>query len=252
MANEPYAMVRGSVLRVTGLSQQGALPLASIRRCVSKSITRIEITEITNEVPDDVLRGEQDDLRLVVPGQAEVLGYTANIDFLHTDPEALSLLTSAPLHYDGDGQIVGFTHETRLPATAFALEVWSRLSGPCRDGRRWGHTLVPFLRGGYLSGFSFENGLVSFSVHRARSIRGAKWSAGPYDIFGPWQRTDREVNRDTTWRNVRTPMAPPAPTNGITYFTDIIDGGSASLSTDDVIDGGTAAVSTPWIIDGGI
>lgn len=149
--------------------------------------------------------------------------------------------------------VVGFDSNTRLPPASFALEVWSKLSGAaCADGtRQYGYTVFPFLRGGYLTGFEFSDGLVSFNLRSARTRRGSRWGVGPYDLEGPYERLVTPVSGNTLYRQTLTPAPPPTEDAGVQETEDVIHGGTASVTSDDVIDGGTAASTSQWIVRGG-
>lgn len=162
---------------------------------------------------------------------------------------------------DGEGadlEVVGFDSTTRLKPVAFAMEVWSKLAGQrCADGSAsYGYTLFPFLKGGYLSGFEFANGLVSFNLIGAQTRKNPRWGVGPYDLDGPYERLTSPVSRNTSWRQFITSTAPPAEADGIQEGSlDVIDNGTAAdpmppPSTLLVVDGG-AAVTSPYIISGG-
>lgn len=182
--------------------------------------------------------------------------------------------------------VIGFDSGTRLPVASFAMEVWSKLdqaaaqptplgfdelpfdetpfdlgvsggglvSNPC-SARRWGYTLFPYLKGGYLSGFTFENGLLSFSLKGAQTRRMSRWGVGPYDLEGPNQRLLSPVSRNTHFRTFITTAQPPAEQCGTLESIDVIDNGTAANPMPDptaatIVDGGHAETS-PAIIDGG-
>jgi hypothetical protein len=168
--------------------------------------------------------------------------------------------------------VIGFDSMTRMSPVSFGLEVWSKLSGRlCStetagygDGpfgglpgfggltpREYGYTVFPHLRGGHLTGFQFDNGLVSFNIRGAQTRRAPQWNVGPYDLQGVWERLVNPVSRNTLFRQTLTPAPPPMEVCGIQEFEDVIHGGSASVTTDDVIDGGDASETSPWIIYGG-
>lgn len=270
MSTECYAMVRGSALRVTGLSPCGSVP-DPIPSAVSKSVSRVEINEVTEAGSNELLRNDVEEPRLHFVRSEETVRYTADISFLRVDPGILSLVSGVPLVYGpgggygfgegpfgetpfgvGGSAVVGFDADLRVPATAFAMEVWSNLSGAnCADGqRRYGYTLFPYLRGGVLSGFQFANGLVSFTLLGAQTRRGSKWGIGPYDLEGPWARLTSEVSGNTSWRTFVTTSAPPEQSDGIVWFRDIIDNGDADHVSSDIIDGQTVITSSD-IIEGG-
>lgn len=253
MGTECYALVRGSAIRVTGLDRRGHLPAEAtdIQYAVAKAVARVVIDEVVEPGGNDVVRNHEDERRLHLVTSDQTVGYVSTISFLRTDPGLLALMTGVPLAYNAVGDIVGFDGKTKLPAQAFALEVWSKMVGAaCADGvQRWGYTVLPFLKGGVLSGFTFANGLVSFNLTRAATQRGAGWGAGPYFVDG-WCRPE-PVSGNLAFRQTLTTFAPPEPTNGVVPFLDEIDGGTASMTTPDDLDGGTAYEAGPCEIDGG-
>lgn len=118
-------------------------------------------------------------------------------------------------------------------------------------GRRWGYTVFPYLRGGYLSGFEFKDGLVSFNLRQAQTRRAPRWGVGPHDLEGSQRRLTATIPKSLSFRSFITLAQPPPEQCGIIETTDVIDGGSATLTTDDVIDGGTADSTSAWIVEGG-
>jgi hypothetical protein len=271
-------MVRGSALRVTGLDRRGSIP-HPINFAVSKSVAKVTVNESTEAGSNELLGSEENDndnrLHFVRPDQ--VINYSIDIDFLRVDPGVLSLVAGVPLitqrgdllgfgeapfgsspfggvlPEDGENPVVGFDSETRRPAASFGMEVWSKLAGTaCIDGvREYGYTVFPYLKGGYISGFEFKNGLVSFNLRRAQARKVPRWGVGPYDLEGPHERLVEVVSRNTLFRTALTTGLPPAEVAGIQETEDVIYGGSASVTSADVIDGGDAADTSPWIIYGG-
>jgi len=187
------------------------------------------------------------------------------------------------------GSVRGFDANTRIKPVGFALEVWSKLdqnsakaaavatmlgfdevpfdvtpfdtpvagmTAPDCTARRWGYTVFPHLRGGRLSGFRFENGLVSFNLVGAQTRKATRWGVGPHDIEGEHQRLTSPVSRNTMFRQMITTGAPPAQADGIQELgPDVLDNGTAANPMPDpdavlAIDGGGATTSA-WIIDGG-
>jgi hypothetical protein len=251
MATKCYAMVRGSAIRATGLKTCGSLPDV-IQYGVSKSVTRVTLSEETDGGGNELLRNEEDEPRLHFVNNTEMIRYTADVDFIRCDPGVLSLVSGVPVVENALGDIVGFDVNTRLPAKAFAMEVWSHLAGnACAPGEReYGYTLMPFLKGGYVSGVTFANGLVSFSLRNAKARRSSKWGYGPYDLTGQFERLYTPVSGNLMFRNFVTTAAPPEQTDGVEDFTDVIEGGTASVTSSDVIDG-EFAVTSDDIIEGG-
>lgn len=253
MTTQCYAMVRGSAIRVTGLGTLGEVP-DPIQYAVSKSVSTVTINEITESSSNEGLKSEDIDdrtrLRLVQPEQP--VRYTLDIAFLRTDPGVLSLIAGVPVVLNSAGDVSGFDSGTRRPAVSFGLEVWSKLAASaCVDGvRQWGYTVFPYLRGGYLTGFTFENGLVSFTLRGAQTRRVPRWGVGPFDLEGVHERLTEVVSRNTMFRQMLTVAQPPVQQDGIQQAEDIIDGGSATVTTADIVDGEFVDTSV-WIVEGG-
>jgi len=247
-------MVRGSALRVTSLDSCGDFA-DTILAAVAKCVVKVNITEITDGTSDEIFRDDVDQPRLRFPAKTETLGYQIDVDFLRVDPGLISLITGSPLVYNAVGDVVGFDADTSLPVTAFAMEVWSKLVGvSCADGQMYGYTLFPFLKGGYLSGFTFGDGLVSFNLQKAVSQRGSKWGFGPYNVEGDGSPLFTPVSGNTSWRTIITPFTPPTQQDGTFVVNPVvepgIDGGSASSTTSDILDGEFVVTSSD-IVDGG-
>jgi hypothetical protein len=244
-------MVRGSSLRITELKANGGLE-DEIRYGVSKSVTKVTINEVTDPGNRELVRNDEDEPRLHLWQADQMIQYKSDIEFIRCDPGVLSLVAGVPLALNYNGDVAGFDANTHLPAKAFALEVWSRLVGRnCEPGEReYGYTVLPYLKGGVLSGFKFDQGLVSFSLRRAQTKRSNKWNVGPYDLTGPYERLLTPLGTNLMFRQFITTAAPPEQTDGIQSFADVIDGGTAAVTTDDILDG-EFVVTSPYSVEGG-
>lgn len=252
-----YAMVRGSTLRVTALDPTGRLAEPG-KAAVSRSVTRVNVNEVTDSTSAEAFRDDRDQARLVLDPTEDTIGFTVDAEFLRCDPGLLSLLTGVPLAYNAAGDVVGFDAQTNMPVAAFALEVWSKLSNqPCPPSqRKWGYTLFPFLAGGTLTGFKFGGGLVTFGMKGAMTRMVPKWGIGPYDIDGTWGRLVTPVSRNDAWQQMIVSTAPPAQRDGIYSWTDTINNGTAANPMPDptaatTLDAGHVSDVGSTIIDGG-
>jgi hypothetical protein len=245
-------MVRGSAIRVTELGRVGQM-LDPIRFATSKTVANVVINEVAEATSNEVIRNDADEIRVHFIQNGQMIRHTVDIDFLRCDPAILSLTAGVPVQASATGQIVGFNADTKRPAASFALEVWSKLDGQrCADGTPlWGYTMFPFLKGGYLSGFKFANGLVSFNLRGAQSRRMNRWGVGPFDLEGVWQRLPEVVSRNAMYKQMLTTATPPVQVDGEQVTTDVLDGGTATLTSADVVDNGSAANPGTYVIDGG-
>jgi hypothetical protein len=253
VSTECYSMIRSAGLRVTGLTARGAIP-DPIQFATSKSVSRVQINEVTEGGSNDLLRvDETDEPRIRLRSPDQTIRYTTDNDFLRVDPGVFNLVSGVPLVTNAAGVVVGFDANTRLPAATFALEVWSRLAGqPCdpSGARLWGYTLLSFLRGGVLSGFVFSNGVVSFNLRGAQTRKNPRWGSGPFDLEGSYERLLEPVSRNKAWKTFITSAQPPSQGDGVQETTDVIDGGTATMTPADIVDGEFVDTSV-WIEEGG-
>lgn len=257
MSTTCFAIVRGSTIRVTELDRRGAVP-SPVRFAVSKSVARVAINEVTDTGGIEIIKNEDRQRRLRFTKPTRTIRQLVDVEFLRVDPGVLSLVSGVPLVRNASGDIVGFDSTSQLPAVPFALEVWSKLSGSqCDDGRRnWGYTVFPHLRGGYLTGFTFANGLVSFTLTKAQTRRQGLWGYGPFDLTGPFERLIGLVSGNTSYRMIAIPADPPAQTDGIVEVEDVVSNGTPDNPMPDptaplVLNGGTPADAGPHTISGG-
>lgn len=225
MATECYAQVRGSVIRVTRLDSCGNPDPGASAVVVSKRISTVTIDEVTEDGTDIRERNFGDELLIKDDAFTQIVGYTADIALCGVDPDLVGLLTGQPVVSDAAGNIVGFDATTTvdLDSFGFSLEVWSRLAGVACDPsgfRPWGYTVFPFLKGGRIGGFSFENGAVQFTISGAQTRDGNGWGVGPFDV-------DRNVSNlpsplhtalgtNTHYRNIKVRLDPPTASCGAT------------------------------------
>ncbi len=219
MVTKHYAQVRGSVIRVTRLDGCGNPDPGASAVAVSKRISTITIDEVTDDGTNVRERNFADELCIVDDAFTQVIGYTADIALCGVDPNLITFMTGQPLVTNAKGDVVGFDATTTvdLDSFGFALEVWSRIAGSACDpsgNRLWGYTPFPYLKGGRLGGFSFENGAVQFTISGAQTRDGNGWWVGPFDV-------DRDINGDpaplhtplgvnTHYRNIVVSLDPPA------------------------------------------
>lgn len=223
MSTECYAQVRGRVIRVTRLDGCGVPDPGASAVVVSKRISTVTVDEVTDDGTNIRERNFADELCIVDDAFTTVIGYTADINLCGVDPDLVSLLTGQPVVLNAAGNIVGFdaTTEVDLDSFGFSLEVWSRIAGSACDpsgNRKWGYTVLPYLKGGRIGGFSFENGPVSFTIAGAQTRDGNGWGSGPFDV-------DRDESAlpiplftplgvNTHYRNILVTLDPPEASCG--------------------------------------
>lgn len=223
MTTKCYAQVRGRVIRVTRLDSCGNPDPGASAVVVSKRVSTVTIDEVTDDGTNIRERNFGDELCIVDDAFSQIIGYTADINLCGVDPELVSLLTGQPVVTNAAGDIVGFDATTNidLDSFGFSLEVWSRIAGAACDPsgfRPWGYTLFPFLKGGRIGGFSFENGPVSFTISGAQTRDGNGWGVGPFDVDRDETTAPSPLNSaigvNTHYRNIMVTLDPPAASCG--------------------------------------
>lgn len=223
MSTKCYAQVRGRVIRVTRLDACGNPDPGASAVVVSKRISSITIDEETDSGTDIRERNFGDELCIVDDAFEQAIGYTADIALCGVDPDLVSLMTGNPVVTNAAGDIVGFDATTNvdLDSFGFAIEVWSRIAGGACDpsgNRPWGYTVLPYLKGGRLGGFSFENGAVQFTISGAQTRDGNGWGVGPYDVDRDEANLPAPLNTplgaNAHYRNILVTLDPPEASCG--------------------------------------
>lgn len=223
MPTKCFAQVRGSVIRATRLDSCGNPDPGASAVVVSKRISTVTVDEVTDDGTNIRERNFGDEMCIIDDAFTTVIGYTADIALCGVDPGLISLLTGQPTVSNAAGDIVGFDANTGidLDSFGFALEVWSRIAGGACDPsghRPWGYTVFPFLKGGRLGGFSFENGAVQFTISGAQTREGNGWGVGPFDVdrdeTAAPSPLDSPLLVNTQYRNVLVTLDPPAASCG--------------------------------------
>ncbi len=223
MSTKCYAQVRGSVIRVTRIDSCGNPDPGASAVVVSKRVSTVTIDEVTDDGTNIRERNFGDELCIVDDAFTEVIGYTADLALCGVDPDLISLMTGQPIVLNAAGDVVGFdaTSTVDLDSFGFAVEVWSRIAGSACDvsgHRPWGYTVFPFLKGGRLGGFSFENGAVQFTISGAQTRDGNGWGVGPYDVDRDISDAPAPLNtalgENTHYRNTLVTLDPPTASCG--------------------------------------
>lgn len=223
MPTKCYAQVRGSVIRVTRLDSCGNPDPGASAVVVSKRVSTVTIDEVTDDGTNIRERNFGDELCIVDDAFTQIIGYTVDLALCGVDPDLVSLITGQPVVLNSAGDIVGFDATTNidLDSFGFAVEVWSRIAGAACDAsgfRPWGYTVFPYLKGGRVGGFSFENGAVQFTLAGAQTRDGNGWGVGPFDVDRDELDVPTPLNsalgENTHYRNILVTLDPPTEACG--------------------------------------
>jgi hypothetical protein len=219
-----FKLIRGRRLRVTKTDACGSPYLGPDSRVVTSGFITLGFT--TNNVTTEAVsvvnaNGEE---CISEPAKSKFANYTVAGTFCGVMPELFSMLTGMPVVKDAAGlEAIGIDVDSSvdIEATGAAVEVWSTVPGGACDESgdpEYGYTISPFLKGGVLSGITFENGALTFGFEGATTRDGNSWGAGPYDVELDETSTPGPLNIPLSSTNhlriIKTSVAPPAETDG--------------------------------------
>lgn len=242
-----YSLLRGRVLRATRLDACGNVVPGSASTVVSEGAVSVALTAQTREGTTIELENANGKLMVSDIPVPQITGFSAVATFLQVDPNLYNLLAGLPLVYDDavTPEAIGFDVDSDidLDGTGVALELWTNLpSAFCEPGvaQQYGYMLLPFMKGGILGDFTWENGGINFQVTGMQTKDGAGWGVGPYDVL--LDSTDAPsplltpVSDKNHLRVFPTSLTPPEPgCGGVPLGTEAtgateVPGGEATLT----------------------
>lgn len=181
-----FSLVRGRAMRATKVSACGEPVLGPdsvvttdgfVSAAFSPNTETGETITVTNANGKRCVNDEPD---------AQFINYGVTISFCGVNPELITMMTGQPVVLDDTGEPVGFRVNSKIALIgAFALEVWTGVAGQaCGEAGEsiYGYSLAPFIKGGTLGDFTFQNGSVDFTLQNATTRDGTGWGVGPYDV----------------------------------------------------------------------
>lgn len=185
-----FPLVRGRVMRATRLDECGRIKPAAVSSIATDGFVSVALTANIEEGEEITVVNAAGRTCVRDAAVPTFTGYGIAITFCDVNPELYAMMTNQKVVFDSAGVAVGFRVNTKVDISKanFALEVWSNVPGVACDpldeaaAGAYGYTLIPFVSGGVLGDFTFENGAVSFTLQNAASKDGTGWGVGPYDV----------------------------------------------------------------------
>lgn len=152
--------------------------------------------------------------------------FNLTINFCKVDPAMVELMTSNRVVTNGSGDAVGFAVGSEINSDGgFSLELWQKVAGDlCDSGgdQLWSYHAWPWVTGGVLGDFTFENGPFTFDLTaRTKPVRDGAWNLqplvvgennrGPFTVLG----TGQGLLEGEHYINVLTDSAPPDDACGV-------------------------------------
>lgn len=231
MVAECHSVVRAPALRVTRLDACGVLVESACSSATSSGFVEIALTKVLQERQDALQLTANGDICADVPKAPILRWYEANVQFCRLDPELLNIMTADPLVLNDALEPVAVGWDTNvgdIELSNFGLEFWVGTEDEsCDDGNvTYGYGLLPWMRQGYLTDVTFNNGVVTWTVN-AITRGNAQWGTGPYNVLvnetganaglpGPMLTA---IGSTTHKRFFWTELPPPAVSCGCTSVT---------------------------------
>jgi hypothetical protein len=173
-------------MRVTRLDACGVPVESACSSATTDGFVEIALTKILQERQDALQLNANGDICVDKPKEPILRWYEANIQFCRVDPELFNIMTNEPLVLNDAVAPVAVGWDTAVgsaSAANFALEFWVGTEDDCDDTDVvYGYGLLPFLRQGYLTDVTFNNGVVTFTVN-AITRGNSQWGVGPYNVL---------------------------------------------------------------------
>lgn len=181
--------VKGRRIRVTRLDGCARPVLGEYGQAVSEGVTTVDFTPNTTDTDEISVLNFAGDRCVYEPSVTTLSGYALSLTFCNVDLDVFEIITGQTLVFDAFGNVIGLEVDTKIDVAdqGFALEVWAGAPAgdTCTDPNAqgaFGYVLLPFLKGGYLSGFSITNGEITFTIEGASTREGNQWGNGPYNV----------------------------------------------------------------------
>lgn len=201
------SMSRGSRMRLTRLDECGAPVPGPTGYLVTKGFVQVVSTPVYQDQEDISQADANGDICIDDQSDPALRWLTLQIDFCNIDPDAINIITGAPLVVNDatpTPESVGFRWDAELLGTAnFALELWSGISGQgCTAGGfpNFGYWLYPYVVQAQINEYTVANAALTLSM-TARTSPGSLWDVGPYDIR-------RDSTTPATLEPLLTPIGP--------------------------------------------
>lgn len=233
MATKTFTPLMGKRLRITALDVCGRVPTPGAEDSVLVTSGFVSIA-LSSEVEEgtEIVQKRADGSLCVNDKQPNSFKrFNGEVTLCGVDPAALSLLTNAEIYEDYQSNPSGFVVPEGTINKAFALELWTGLSGQaCDPGTEEasGYFLLPFLQAGVLGDFSVDGeNAINLSMTGAYTKSGNAWGTGPYAVMrGETGNTPAvlptPLDPGDHLLGLLTGIAPPPESDGLVAFTPAV------------------------------
>lgn len=177
-----WPTIRSHVVRTTTLNNCGAPVIGQKSTCVSDGHISIKLSPQYEDGEETNQKNAAGRLKVVDKALDQLKYINFEMAFMQVDPEIFNQVTGQPIVLDHAGNAVGIRIGETVEANV-AVETWTDVPGTAcgADGKAYGYALLPWIKGGRLGDFSFENALATFTL-TGRTSADALWGTGPYKV----------------------------------------------------------------------
>lgn len=182
MPTTVWPTIRSHVVRATKLDSCAAPVVGQKSTLVTGGHISVKLSPQYEDGEETNQKAASGKLRVVDKADDQLKYFNFEAVFAEVNPDLFNLLTGQPIVLDYLGNAVGIRIGETINANA-AIETWTDVPntacGP--NGKSYGYFLMPWMTGGRLGDFSFENALATFTI-TGRTSSDAQWGVGPYDV----------------------------------------------------------------------
>ena len=180
MATHKFAPLLGKRIRVTQMTDAGAVGANNI---VTDGFITVTISSEVEDGAEIIQRNAWGQLCINERKNPSFKRLNLEMEFCGVNPSLLSYVSNAVEYDDYAGDVAGFTIPEGEITGAFALELFTGLSGTLNDPNALGYMLLPFVGKGVLGDITVDGeNAITFSLTSAATRGGHEWGVGPYDV----------------------------------------------------------------------
>lgn len=180
MTTHKFAPVLGKRIRVTQMTDAGAIGTNFI---VTDGFVTVNLSAEIEDGVEIIRRNAYGQLCINERMNPSFKRLNVEVEFCAVNPSLLSYVTNAVEYEDYAGDVAGFTIPEGEITGAFALEVWTGLSGAINDPNANGYMLLPYIGKGTIGDLTVDGeNAVNFSLTNSATRGGHDWGVGPYDV----------------------------------------------------------------------
>lgn len=180
MATHKFSPLLGKRIRATQMTDAGAI---GAHKVTTDGFISVSMSSEIEDGVEIIQRNAWGVLCINERKNPSFKRLNIEIVFCGVNPTLLSYVSNAVEYEDWAGDVAGFTIPEGEIEGAFALEMWTGLSGALNDTNANGYMLLPYVGKGNIGDITLDGeNAINFTVTGAMTRGGHDWGVGPYDV----------------------------------------------------------------------